>query len=365
MSSVAMTREATCVMIPQRGSLSRTSTCSTISSVSTLVDDDQHHHTKGFCHCGAYLSRSLSASADVLREEGRDVPLKPLVAEITQHLRSRLGSTPPKIIGLLATDDVGCKSYAASTAKACAVNGLSFETLQVEAVFESVKQTILRLNEDLAVDGLIVYFPIFGPELDATLRSLVSARIDVEGVHPANLATSAQQPPASINADDSTVHPCTPLAVIRILESIGFGASSAPQLGGKVVTVINRSETVGRPLAIMLANLGAVVYSIDVEGVQTFEKHDDSSLCINHTSLSPAECFGMSDLIVSAVPSPRYKVQTSGIRPGAVCINVATDNNFEDDVKTRASFFVRRVGSITTLMLHLNALSLQRACRRG
>jgi hypothetical protein len=36
---------------------------------------------------------------------------------------------------------------------------------------------------------------------------------------------------------------------------------------GKIVTVINRSEIVGRPLAAMLANDGAEVYSVDINSI--------------------------------------------------------------------------------------------------
>lgn len=39
---------------------------------------------------------------------------------------------------------------------------------------------------------------------------------------------------------------------------------------GKIVTVINRSEIVGRPLAAMLANDGADVYSVDIDSIYLF-----------------------------------------------------------------------------------------------
>lgn len=39
---------------------------------------------------------------------------------------------------------------------------------------------------------------------------------------------------------------------------------------GKTVTIINRSEIVGRPLAAMLANDGADVYSIDIDSIYLF-----------------------------------------------------------------------------------------------
>ena len=39
----------------------------------------------------------------------------------------------------------------------------------------------------------------------------------------------------------------------------------------QIVTVINRSEVVGRPLAAMLANDGATVYSIDINSIYMFK----------------------------------------------------------------------------------------------
>jgi methylenetetrahydrofolate dehydrogenase (NAD+) len=59
------------------------------------------------------------------------------------------------------------------------------------------------------------------------------------------------------------VLPCTPLAVVKALEHLHAYDPSLPEgnrLRGKKVTVINRSEVVGRPLAAMLANDGAQVW---------------------------------------------------------------------------------------------------------
>ena len=58
------------------------------------------------------------------------------------------------------------------------------------------------------------------------------------------------------------VLPCTPLAVVKALEHLEAYDPALPEgnrLRGKKVTVVNRSEVVGRPLAAMLANDGAQV----------------------------------------------------------------------------------------------------------
>jgi methylenetetrahydrofolate dehydrogenase (NAD+) len=121
-----------------------------------------------------------------------------------------------------------------------------------------------------------------------------------------------------------------------------------------------RSETVGRPLAAMLANDGATVFSIDITGIQIYQRHSPSSegICIRNTNTPPEVYYGLSDIIISAVPSDTFKIPTGMIKQGAICINIAGQNNFQEDVKTRAGDFALRVGAVTTLMLQVNALVL-------
>jgi methylenetetrahydrofolate dehydrogenase (NAD+) len=68
--------------------------------------------------------------------------------------------------------------------------------------------------------------------------------------------------------------PCTALSVVKIIEACPRTYDMAKPVGrkleGKTVTVINRSEIVGRPLAAMLANDGADVYSIDINSIYMF-----------------------------------------------------------------------------------------------
>lgn len=50
------------------------------------------------------------------------------------------------------------------------------------------------------------------------------------------------------------------------------------RLHGKIITVINRSEVVGRPLAALLANDGAKVYSVDENGIIEFHRGEGLKL---------------------------------------------------------------------------------------
>ena len=75
-----------------------------------------------------------------------------------------------------------------------------------------------------------------------------------------------------------SILPCTPLAMVKILEYLGVYNTIlhyGNRLYGKKVLIVNRSEIVGRPLAALLANDGATVYSVDINNIQQFTRGDD------------------------------------------------------------------------------------------
>ncbi len=86
--------------------------------------------------------------------------------------------------------------------------------------------------------------------------------------------------------------PCTPLAVVKILEHIKVydeALAVGDQMKDKTVCVINRSEVVGRPLAALLANDGANVYSFDISGVYLMQRGKISEVCLR-TLLNSVAC---------------------------------------------------------------------------
>lgn len=100
------------------------------------------------------------------------------------------------------------------------------------------------------------------------------------------------------------------------------------RLFGHTVTVVNRSEVVGRPLAALLANDGACVYSVDVTGVQQFtrgegikQKHHQA---VEKEGWGLKDCVPLSDVVISGVPGDTFKFPTELLRDGAICINFST-----------------------------------------
>lgn len=113
----------------------------------------------------------------------------------------------------------------------------------------------------------------------------------------------------------------------------------------KVITVVNRSEVVGRPLAALLANDGARVFSVDIDSVVEFSKRPTGEAkskfnahhVSNKTDNTLEQCLAISDVVISAVPSDKFKVPTAQLKDGCVCVNVAGEKNFEADVRERVS----------------------------
>ena len=126
--------------------------------------------------------------------------------------------------------------------------------------------------------------------------------------------------------------PCTPLAILKILDYLRVYNSILPygnRLFGRSITIVNRSETVGRPLAALLANDGACVYSVDVTNVQQFTRGEGIKKqrheVIEKSGWGLNDCLRLSDVVISGVPGDSFKIPTKSLREGAVCINFSTE----------------------------------------
>lgn len=63
-------------------------------------------------------------------------------------------------MGFLANEDPAAMKYAEWTAKTCAETGVEFELRKVTKL--ELEGKITEANEDKAVNGIMVYYPVFG-----------------------------------------------------------------------------------------------------------------------------------------------------------------------------------------------------------
>jgi len=310
----------------------------------------------------------------------------------------------PKLLGILANADEPSRLYAESTKKACEEIGVEFvfktvgsNKAEEKAQPSDVEQAVLEANMDDTVDGIMIYYPIFSQAEDSYLQQTVSPIKDVEGLHfffrfnlyhniryisPQSLLSGSSpalssSPTLAAEEEESSgkvkaILPCTPLALVKVMESIGVYNQVLPygqRAFGKTICVINRSEVVGRPLAALLANDGARVFSIDVTGIVEYTRRapssQDSTMPAWHprhitkqSSLSLKECLGLSDVVISGVPSEKYKIETSDLKDGVIAVNFSSAKNFQPDIRDKASIYLPSIGKITVAILQRNLLRL-------
>jgi methylenetetrahydrofolate dehydrogenase (NADP+)/methenyltetrahydrofolate cyclohydrolase len=194
--------------------------------------------------------------------------------------------------------------------------------------------------------------PTFGRARDGFIRDLVDPRKDIEGLNSfwvRRLYRNERFMDAA--RTKKAILPCTPLAVIKLLDVAGCLAASGEAegrgaLAGKRIAVFNRSEVVGRTLAWMLANDGAEVASFDVDGPLLCRGGNEVATTITH-----AEALAAVDIVITGVPSRDFPlVSADEVRTGAVCLNFSTVKNFADDIEEKASVFIPRIGPMTVCL---------------
>jgi len=294
-------------------------------------------------------------------------PFREEVRNQVQKLKAS-GVDAPLLVGLLANTDPAARKYAEWTGKACRADGLRYELRTMDDPID-VEAALREANDDPRVHGIIVYYPIFGQvesfsgeSQDDYLRDTVSYKCDVEGLchdYRSNLFRNMRYVDFPKNTK-KCVLPCTALSVVKILESCETCYDTSKPIGkhmeDKIVTIINRSEIVGRPLAAMLANDGADVYSIDIDSIYLF-RGGKLHKCEGET---PESCVRKSNIVITGVPTKNYRLPSEWIQPNTTVVNVASFKNVNEDeiLQIEGVQYIPMVGKVTVAMLERNLMRL-------
>jgi methylenetetrahydrofolate dehydrogenase (NADP+)/methenyltetrahydrofolate cyclohydrolase len=208
---------------------------------------------------------------------------------------------------------------------------------------EDLLDLVHRLDDDEAVDAILVQLPLPAHVDAARILDAVAPEKDVDGFHPRNLGLLAEGRPR--------IAPCTPSGCMELLRRY-----DVPVRGARAV-VIGRSVIVGRPMSLLLLNADATV-----------------TVCHSRTRDLPAVC-READILVAAIGRAGF-VDASFVKPGACVIDVGinrVDGRLCGDVD-RASVepvagwltpVPKGVGPMTIAMLMRNAVDLADARRAG
>jgi methylenetetrahydrofolate dehydrogenase (NADP+)/methenyltetrahydrofolate cyclohydrolase len=290
-----------------------------------------------------------------------------VAATFREELRTQLASLaePLHLVGILTADHGPSHTYASYTERACTELGIRFEMRQCSRL--TAEAAIEQANADASVHGIMVYYPIFGGEHDMYLRDRVELLKDIEGLH-SSWARRLYENRRYLDAAKTkkAILPCTPLAILKLVAAAGYFARAGRPLEGRTVSIFNRSEVVGRPLASMMAHDGARVYSFDIDGALSFQSgpQPDSSHVVSETNIDRAAALAQSDIVITGVPSKQFElIKARELQPSALCLNFSTYKNFDPDIVGKVACFVPRVGPMTVLMAIRNALRLYQHAR--
>jgi methylenetetrahydrofolate dehydrogenase (NADP+)/methenyltetrahydrofolate cyclohydrolase len=201
------------------------------------------------------------------------------------EFRARHGRAPGLAV-VLVGDDPASATYVRNKRKACADCGI--ESIGHELPATTAQGELLALVRSLNarrdVDGILVQLPLpKGLESGEVIDAIDPAK-DVDGLHPISQGRLVSGMPG--------LRPCTPLGVMRLLETAGA------ELKGARAVVVGRSNLVGKPVAFLL-----------------LERHATLTICHSRTRDLAGEVRS-ADVLIAAIGQPRF-IQGDWIKAGA------------------------------------------------
>ncbi|MDD4952370.1 MAG: bifunctional methylenetetrahydrofolate dehydrogenase/methenyltetrahydrofolate cyclohydrolase FolD [Desulfovibrionaceae bacterium] len=268
-------------------------------------------------------------------------------AEIRAEVAALIAAAgrPPGLAVILVGEDPASQVYVRNKERACLEAGIASLAHRLPATTPQadLEGLISDLNADPAVDGVLLQLPLPAGLNDRRCLELISPDKDVDGFHPLNVGRLTLGLPG--------FRPCTPAGIMTLLERYGLSPA------GKRAVVLGRSNIVGRPLALMLAQRG---------------EYADATVTICHSRTPDvaAEC-RRADFLFAAVGRPGF-VTRDMVKPGAVVVDVGisrTDQGLAGDCDFKALKDVVSamtpvpggVGPMTIAQLLLNTVQAYRA----
>ena len=121
-------------------------------------------------------------------------------------------------------------TYAEYTRRGCDDVGVRFELRHVKRL--EVEDRNPSANLDPKVNGILVYYPVFGTEQDGYLRDLVEPGKDVEGLHSFwARCLYANRRFLDAAQTKKAILPCTPLAILKLVDESGAMKAGAYSCG--------------------------------------------------------------------------------------------------------------------------------------
>ncbi len=234
-------------------------------------------------------------SARILDGKSMAADLRAEIAAAVAALRGQAGWVPGLGV-VLVGDDPASRSYVSAKEKACAAAGIHSREVGLPATAgrAEILAAVRSLNEDDAIDGILVQLPLPDSSIEREVIEAIDPAKDVDGFHPVNVGRMVLGLPSFV--------PCTPNGVVEMLRRAGVALSGAAVVG------IGRSQIVGRPLSILLSQKGV-----------------DATVTLCHTRTKDiGRHTRAADVVVVAAGRPNT-LTAEMVKPGAVVIDVGVN----------------------------------------
>ncbi len=159
---------------------------------------------------------------------------------------------------------------------------------------KELEKIILQLNANEKIHGILVQMPLPDNIDTKKISSMVNPKKDVDCFHPENIGR--------MMIGDASFLPCTPAGILELFKKTKI------EIEGKDVVIIGRSNIVGKPLAIMLINLGATV-----------------TVCNSRTK-NLQKLSSQADILISATGCAKI-ISANMVKQDAVIIDIGISRN--------------------------------------
>jgi methylenetetrahydrofolate dehydrogenase (NADP+)/methenyltetrahydrofolate cyclohydrolase len=222
-----------------------------------------------------------------------------IAADIIAELKAQVALLPgrrPCLALIRVGDDPASISYVKQKERTAAAIGIDGRVLLPPATISQAELFALidQLNDDDAVDGILVQSPLPAPIDETVVFRRIAPHKDVDGLGTINLGKIAQD-------DDSGFVSCTPAGIMELL------ARSGVTLAGKHVVVIGRSLLVGKPVALL--------------AMQKKSRANATVTVCHSQTAGLAGIARQADVLVAAIGRAEF-VTADMVKPGAVVIDV-------------------------------------------
>jgi methylenetetrahydrofolate dehydrogenase (NADP+)/methenyltetrahydrofolate cyclohydrolase len=238
-------------------------------------------------------------AAKLIDGKAAALEMRARIASEVSRFREVTGRAPGLAV-VLVGEHPPSAAYVRSKVKATLEAGMeSFEhRLPGSVTQDELIALIDQLNDDPAVDGILVQLPLPEQVDERVIITRISPDKDVDGFHPVNAGRLAIGLHGFV--------PCTPLGCLILLQQ------QLGELSGLDAIVVGRSNIVGKPMALLLLRANCTV-----------------TIAHSRTRDLPG-AVRRADIVVAAVGRPEL-IRGDWLKPGATVIDVGQERIEQPD----------------------------------